>query len=87
MAREPLRVGLAGLGAVGLEVARRLDAGIPGLVLAAVAVRDAEKAKRNLPRIGNGIELGPAEALAESCDLVVECLPPALFRAVATSAN
>lgn len=86
MAREPLRVGLAGLGAVGLEVARRLEAGIPGLVLCAVAVRDADKARRSLPQIGNGIALEPAEKLAEGCDLVVECLPPALFRNVATSA-
>jgi aspartate dehydrogenase len=85
VAREPLRVGLAGLGAVGLEVARRLDAGIPGLVLTAVAVRDADKARRSLPRIGNGIALEPAEKLAETCDLVVECLPPALFRTIATS--
>lgn len=85
MAREPLRVGLAGLGAVGLEVARRIEAGIPGLVLSAVAVRDADKARRSLPQLGNGIALLPAEKLAESCDLVVECLPPALFRNVATS--
>ncbi len=85
MAREPLRVGLAGLGAVGLEVARRLEAGIPGLTLAAVAVRDADKARRNLPRIGNGIALESAEKLAENCDLVVECLPPVLFRTIAIS--
>ena len=85
MAREPLRVGLAGLGAVGLDVARRLEAGIPGLTLAAVAVRDVGKARRNLPRIGNGIALESAEKLAENCDLVVECLPPALFRMIALS--
>ena len=42
--KPPLRVGLAGLGAVGLEVAKRLIAGVPGLTLAAVAVRDVEKA-------------------------------------------
>ena len=85
MAREPLRVGLAGLGAVGLDVARRLEAGIPGLTLAAVAVRDVDKAHRNLPRIGNGIALESAEKLAENCDLVVECLPPVLFRTIAIS--
>jgi aspartate dehydrogenase len=78
-------VGLAGLGAVGLDVARRLEAGIPGLTLAAVAVRDADKACRNLPRIGNGIALESAEKLAANCDLVVECLPPVLFRAIAIS--
>ncbi|MGA8611545.1 MAG: aspartate dehydrogenase [Xanthobacteraceae bacterium] len=86
VAREPLKVGLAGLGAVGLNVARRLEAGIPGLLLAAVSVRDKEKARRNLPRVGNGIAVLPAEALAETCDVVVECLPPALFRTVAVPA-
>jgi aspartate dehydrogenase len=70
---------------VGLEVARRIEAGIPGLTLAAVAVRDKEKAKRNLPQIGDRIPVIAAEALAESCDLVVECLPPELFRAIASS--
>jgi aspartate dehydrogenase len=84
--RDALKVGLAGLGAVGLGVARRLEAGIPGLVLAAVAVRDKDKARRNLPRIGVGIPVVTAEALAQSCDLIVECLPPQLFRGVASSA-
>jgi len=86
VAREPLKVGLAGLGAVGLDVARRLEAGIQGLVLAAVSVRDKEKARRNLPRAGSTIAVLPAEALAETCDVVVECLPPALFRTVAMPA-
>jgi len=84
--KQPLRIGLAGLGAVGLEVARRLIAGIPGLTLAAVAVRDEGKAKRALPQLGDSIALKPATALAEDCDVVVECLPPALFRDVALSA-
>src|SRR5215469_8654469 len=85
VAREALKVGLAGLGAVGLEVARRLEAGIPGLILAAVAVRDADKARRNLPGAGARIPIVAAEALAETCDVVVEGLPPALFRGVAAS--
>ena len=50
--KQPLHVGLAGLGAVGLEVAKRLIAGVPGLTLAAVAVRDVEKARRALPQVG-----------------------------------
>jgi len=73
----PLRVGIAGLGAVGLEVAKRLIAGVPGLELTAVAVRDAEKARRGLPQVGESIPVR---------DIVVECLPPALFREVALSA-
>ncbi|HXW49933.1 MAG TPA: aspartate dehydrogenase, partial [Xanthobacteraceae bacterium] len=85
MSRQELRVGIAGLGAVGLGVARRLDKGIPGLVLAAVAVRDREKARRNLPGAGERIPIVAAEALAETCDVVVECLPPQLFRPVGLS--
>ena len=44
-AKQPLNVGIAGLGAVGLDVAKRLIAGVPGLKLVAVAVRDADKAR------------------------------------------
>ena len=85
MPRDALKVGIAGLGAVGLNVARRLEAGIPGLALAAVAVRDRDKARRNLPGAGERIPIVPAEALAETCDVVIECLPPQLFRSVALS--
>ena len=84
--KEPLRVGLAGLGAVGLDVARRLIAGVPGLTLTAVAVRDVEKARRALPQVGDTIPVRKATSLADDCDVVVECLPPALFREVAISA-
>jgi aspartate dehydrogenase len=83
--RQSLRVGLAGLGAVGLEVAKRLIAGVPGLTLSAVAVRDIEKARHALPQIGGAIPARKATELADDCDVVVECLPPALFREVAVS--
>ena len=81
-----LHIGLAGLGAVGLDVAKRLIAGIPGLKLTAVAVRDIQKAKRALPQIGDSVPVRKATELADDCDVVVECLPPALFRDVALSA-
>jgi aspartate dehydrogenase len=85
--RKPaLRVGIAGLGAVGLEVARRLiDGAVPGLMLTAVAVRDVDKARRALPQIGDMIASRRFTALADDCDVVVECLPPALFRELAIS--
>jgi aspartate dehydrogenase len=86
VARETLTVGLAGLGAVGLAVARRPEAGIPGLALAAVSARDHDKARRNLPDAGTRIPIVGPEALAEACDVIVECLPPKMFRSVATSA-
>lgn len=85
MAGGILNVGLAGLGAVGLEVARRLEAGIPGLALAAVAARDHAKARRNLPDAGSRIPIVAPEALAQTCDVVVEGLPPKMFRCLAES--
>ena len=85
MAHPPLRVGIAGLGAVGLDVAQRLLDGVPGLTLAAVAVRDEAKAVRALPAL-ESVTFRAATELTDDCDVVVECLPPALFRAVAISA-
>lgn len=82
-----LRVGIAGLGAVGLDVARRLiDGAIDGMTLAAVSVRDADKARRNLPQIGDLVALRSLDALADDCDIVVECLPPVVFYDVALAA-
>ncbi|MBV8791138.1 MAG: aspartate dehydrogenase [Pseudolabrys sp.] len=86
-AKQPLRVGLAGLGAIGLDVAKRLiDGEIDGMVLIAVAVRDADKARKALPQLGDLVALRTTTTLANDCDIVVECLPPALFRDIAISA-
>ena len=38
------RIAIAGLGAIGRALARRLAQGVPGLALACVAVRDRAKA-------------------------------------------
>ena len=44
-----MKVGIAGLGAIGLKVARSIDEGaIPGVMLAAASARDRDKAARNL---------------------------------------
>ena len=82
----PLRIGLAGLGGVGCEIARRLEAGIPGLMLAAVSVRDVAKARSRLPRVGTEVPVVAPEDLAADCDVVVEGLPPAAFLSVARPA-
>ena len=82
-----LKLGIAGLGAIGMAVARAIDAGtVPGLCLIAVAARDHAKAQRamggfrSVPRI-----VGLAE-LAEAADVVVECLPTPQFAAIAAPA-
>lgn len=81
-----MRVGIAGLGATGREIAKRLLDGIPGLTLGAVSVRRPELLKPTLPQIGVSVPILPLDQLAEHCEIVVECLPAALFRSVAESA-
>src|SRR6266852_6267466 len=81
-----LAVGIAGLGAIGRTVAEALAAGIPGLSLAALAVRDRAKAERWLTAHGITTEIVPLGALAGRCDVIVECLPPARFAEIAEPA-
>jgi aspartate dehydrogenase len=80
--RTPLRVGIAGLGAVGRQLATVLDAGIPGLTLAAIAVRDEAKARASVTLTGSPVFTDIA-SLASHCDIVVECAPAALMRDIA----
>jgi len=42
---NPTRIAIAGLGAIGRAVARRLTDGLPGLSLACIATGNAEKAR------------------------------------------
>jgi aspartate dehydrogenase len=81
--KDGYRVGIAGLGAIGGAVARRLAAGIPGLRLAAVAGRDPAKTAAWLSEnhvSAQSVALGELTGL---CDVVVECLPPARFAELA----
>jgi len=79
-----IKVAIAGLGAIGLEVARRIDAGeIDGLELSAVAARDLLKAERNIADFRYRPKILPLERLAEEADVVVECVPAAHFLAAA----
>ncbi|MCL4765317.1 MAG: aspartate dehydrogenase [Hyphomicrobiaceae bacterium] len=81
---KPTTLAIAGLGAIGLEVARRVDAGeIDGLALTAVAARDTAKAQRSLAAFRCAPRLVPLEGLAEAADVVVECVPAARFLAAA----
>jgi aspartate dehydrogenase len=74
-----LRVAVAGLGSIGLKVALALDRGVPGLALAAVAVREPASARARLARLRGAPAVVPLARLAERADVVVECLPPAVF--------
>ena len=85
MAQE-LTVGIAGLGAIGLHLARALDQGVQGLRLVAVSARDQEKAAANLAGFRNTPAIVSLAALAEHADVVVEAAPAAVFEEVATAA-
>ena len=76
------RVGIAGFGAIGQAVAQSLDAGLPGLTLAAVAVRDPQAAPAVAWRNAKPVFTTIGE-LADHCDVVVECAPAAVFRELA----
>ena len=79
-----IRLGIAGFGAIGATVARKVDAGaIPGLRLAAVAVRDADKARRAMAGLSSPPVVCGLGELAALADVVVECIPSAHFRAIA----
>jgi aspartate dehydrogenase len=78
-------VAIAGLGAIGLDLARRLDSGVDGLRLTAVAARDPAKARAALARFAAPPAIVPIADLA-AADIVVEAAPAAVFEQVATAA-
>ena len=77
-----IRVGIAGLGAIGRVLARQLADGVPGLALACISARDSAKAKawRDAQHIACPV-VGLVEIPARA-DLVVECAPPEILEQV-----
>ncbi|CAG2128745.1 aspartate dehydrogenase [Cupriavidus plantarum] len=78
-----LRVGIAGLGAVGTKLVEQLDQGIHGLRLTAVAARDKLRAAEKLRGVKGHIAIVDIAELAEHADIVIECAPAELVGAIA----
>jgi aspartate dehydrogenase len=76
------RVAIAGLGPIGTRLAKALDDGIDGLTLAAVSSANIEKHRGWLDKLGKRPAALPIEALADAADIVVECAPSRLVRAI-----
>jgi aspartate dehydrogenase len=76
------RVAIAGLGPIGTRLARALDEGIDGLTLAAVSSANIEKHRGWLDKLAKRPATLPIEALADAADIVVECAPSRLVRAI-----
>jgi aspartate dehydrogenase len=81
--RAPLRVAVAGLGAIGLKVAEALDRGIPGCVLAAVSANDRDKAAKRLAHLARPVPVVSLGELEPSADIVVECAPAKVLAEIA----
>lgn len=81
-----LRAAIAGLGAIGLPVARALHDGIPGLRLTAIAAGRTDIAKRRLVETGIAVPMLAAAELGAHADIVVDCAPARAFRSVAEPA-
>ncbi|NKC12549.1 MAG: aspartate dehydrogenase [Gammaproteobacteria bacterium] len=79
-----LYVGIGGLGAIGLTVAKAVDqCQIPGLALGAVASRDKVKAARQIADFENITRVVERAQLAQLADVVVEAAPAAAFGSIA----
>lgn len=77
------KIGIAGLGAIGIAVAKRLAAGaLPGMELAAVSARDLDKARASLRDAGIAAPAVSLSELAELSDIVVECAPAAALKQI-----
>ena len=81
-----MKIGIAGMGAVGLRVAQELDqGGIPGCTLAGFSARSPERAAELNAQLSTAVPYHDLTRLADHCDLVIEALPPALFNDLAVS--
>lgn len=80
---DATRVAIAGLGAIGIELARRLDSGLPGFVLVAASARDREQASQRLSGLARPIPVLAVEELEPLADLVIECAPARLLAQIA----
>jgi len=82
-ARPPLRVAVAGLGAVGQKIAQVLDEGLPGCELAVVSANDRKRAEERLSYLKRRVPVVAVEDLEPLADVVVECAPAQLLRNIA----
>lgn len=76
-----LRIAIAGFGAIGRSLARGLLAGIPGVTLVAIGVRDTAVAPP-----APGVIVTTIDTLPPLADIIVECAPAAVLPAIAEPA-
>ena len=74
-----LKVAVAGLGAVGMPVAKWLDSGVDGLELTAISAANVDRAKKRVADFNKPPPVLSLFELAAGADVVVECAPPEYF--------
>jgi aspartate dehydrogenase len=71
------RIAIAGLGAIGRALARRLSEGVPGVTLACAAARDHAKAQAWLDEQRITCPLVALDEFPHYADMAIECAPAA----------
>jgi aspartate dehydrogenase len=81
------KLGIAGLGAIGMKVARMIDAGtVPGISLAAVSANDRDRAASRVSDFKSPPTVCTLGELSNQADIIIECAPAAVFAEVANPA-
>jgi aspartate dehydrogenase len=79
-----LNVAIAGLGAIGLRLARMLDDGlVEGVTLSAVSANDLERAGQRVAGLKSKPKVVTLRELPGHADVIVECAPARVFAEVA----
>lgn len=83
---HPLRIGVVGLGAIGRAVCRALDAGVPGLLLAAATAQNRDRARAFLDALRTPVPFRDLEGVIAASDVVVEASTPQHLETIAPAA-
>jgi len=84
--RDPLRVGVVGLGVIGRHVCRALDAGLTGVVLAGATTRLRDAGEAFLATLKSPVPFYTLDDLVGATDLVVEASTQAHLAEIAPKA-
>src|SRR6187200_1145315 len=76
------RIAIAGLGAIGRAVARRLTDGLPGLRLTCIATGNANKARDWLKQQNIECPIVELDAFPDHADLAIECAPATMLERI-----
>lgn len=79
-AAPALRVAIAGFGSIGRLVGHHLDLGIAGLRLTGVSAANLDRARGHLRTYRAPVNAVALSQIANDADVVVDCVPPHLFR-------